>query len=193
MPSPDRKAGSTTPDRLIQAAVSLVAREGMSAATTAAIAQMAGFAEGTLYRHFDSKDDLLIAAYREMKGSIFLEAARGVDPSLPPAERLKRTWLAIYAAYRSNLDAFRFGERFKESPLAEREGGEVSRTIVAMFSELLAEGVASGEFKDLPAELLIALCVAPIYFLLRTETSGRRWHDDELEAAADAILDGWRK
>jgi AcrR family transcriptional regulator len=193
MSSPDRKAASTTRDRLIQAAVGLVAREGMAAATTAAIAQKAGFAEGTLYRHFESKDDLLIAAYREMKASIFLEAARGVDPGQPAPERLKQTWLAIYAAYRADLDAFRFSERFKESPLAEREGGEVSRTIIAMFSELLAEGVAAGQFKNLPVELLIALCVAPIYFLLRTEINHRRWTDGELRAAADAILDSWRK
>jgi AcrR family transcriptional regulator len=193
MPAPHHTAAPTTRDRLIAAAIGLVARDGMAAATTAAIAQQAGFAEGTLYRHFDSKDELLIAAYRQMKGSIFLEAARGVDRRLPPGERLKQTWLAIYGAYRTDLNAFRFGERFKESPLAEREGGEVSRTIVAMFSELRAEGVASGEFKELPAELLIALCVAPIYFLLRTEINLRPWTQRELEAAAGAVLDSWRK
>jgi AcrR family transcriptional regulator len=178
----------------MDAAVRLVAREGLAAATTAAIAAQAGFAEGTLYRHFESKDDLLIAAYRETKSGIFLNATRGaVESGLPPAERLKHTWLAIYAAYRADPDAFRFAERFKESPLMEREGGEVTRQIVAMFSELLAEGVARGEFKHLPVEMLIALCVAPIYFLLRTEIDLRPWTDAELDAAADAILDSWKK
>jgi AcrR family transcriptional regulator len=193
MTTSDQKRTPTTRDRLIKAAVTLGAREGMAAATTAAIAQLAGFAEGTLYRHFESKDDLLIAAYREMKAGIFLEAGRSADAKLSPPERLKLTWLGIYAAYRADIDAFRFGERFKESPLAEREGGEVSRTIAAMISDLVAEGVASGDFKDLPPELLTALSMAPLYFLLRTEINGRRWTNKELNAAADAVLDSWRK
>ena len=58
--------GAATRSKLMQAAARIVSRDGMAAATTAAIAAEAGVAEGTLYRHFDSKDDLLIAAYRQM-------------------------------------------------------------------------------------------------------------------------------
>jgi AcrR family transcriptional regulator len=72
-------AGAATRERLLRAAAGIVARDGMEAATTAAIAAEAGVAEGTLYRHFDSKDDLLIAAYRQMKQEVFVDAAAGVD------------------------------------------------------------------------------------------------------------------
>ncbi len=185
--------GAATRERLLRAAAGIVAREGMAAATTAAIAAEAGVAEGTLYRHFESKDDLLVAAYRQMKQEVFVDAAAGVDISAPPPERLKRTWKAIYLAYRANRDAFAFGQRFVESALAEREGGEAARAIGRLVVDLRRAGVASGDFKNLPADLLANLFLAPISYLLKSEIKGRKWTDTELEAAATAVLAGWKK
>ena len=193
MSTPTTTAGAATRERLLRAAAKLVASDGMEAATTAAIAAEAGVAEGTLYRHFDSKDDLLIAAYRQMKQEVFLDAAGGVDTAAAPAERLKRTWKAIYLAYRSNRDAFAFGQRFAESALAEREGGEAHRAIGRLVSDLRRTGVASGDFKNLPVDLLGNLFLAPISYLLKSEIKGRKWTDAELDAAATAVLAGWKK
>ena len=185
--------GTATRERLTRAAIAIVAREGMAAATTAAIAAEAGVAEGTLYRHFESKDDLLIAAYRQMKNEVFVLAADGVDVAAPPPERLKRTWKAIYLAYRADRDAFAFGNRFMESALAEREGGEAARSIGKIVVDLRRAGIASGDFKNLPADLLGNLFLAPISYLLKTEIKGRKWSDAELDAAATAVLAGWKK
>ena len=185
--------GTATRERLTRAAIAIVAREGMAAATTAAIAAEAGVAEGTLYRHFESKDDLLIAAYRQMKNEVFVLAAEGVDVAAPPPERLKRTWKAIYLAYRADRDAFAFGNRFMESALAEREGGEAARSIGKIVVDLRRAGIASGDFKNLPADLLGNLFLAPISYLLKTEIKGRKWSDAELDAAATAVLAGWKK
>ena len=186
-------AGQVTRAKLMQAASVIVARDGMEAATTAAIAAAAGVAEGTLYRHFDSKDDLLIAAYRQMKQEVFLDAGEGLDTSMAPPERLKRTWKAIYLAYRANKDAFGFGQRFSESALAEREGGEAGRAVGRMVGDLRKAGIASGDFKNLPPDLLGSLFMAPITYLLKAEIKGRKWTDAELEAAADSVLAGWLK
>ncbi|MEZ5937491.1 MAG: TetR/AcrR family transcriptional regulator [Hyphomonadaceae bacterium] len=182
----------STRERLVRAATSIAAREGLAAATTAAIADRAGVAEGTLYRHFPSKDELLIAAYRDMKNRVFIQAAEGVDTSLPPPDRLKRMWRAIYDAYREDPDAFLFGMRFAESGLEKKEGGEAARAIGKMVTDLRRDGVASGDFRKLPADLLGNLFLAPISSLLKSELKGRRWTDAELNAAAEAVLAGWR-
>ncbi len=186
-------SGAVTRERLLRAAISIVARDGMAAATTAAIAAEAGFAEGTLYRHFESKDDLLIAAYRQMKNEVFIKAAAGVDTSMSPPERLKQTWKAIYLAYRTDRDAFAFGQRFAESALAEREGGEAARAIGKIVVDLRRAGIASGDFKNLPVDLLGNLFLAPVSYLLKSEIKGRKWTDAELDAAATAVLAGWKK
>lgn len=185
--------GAATRAKLMQAAARIVASDGMSAATTAAIAAEAGVAEGTLYRHFESKDDLLIAAYRQMKQEVFIDAAGGLDTSIAPPERLKRTWKAIYLAYRANKDAFAFGQRFAESALAECEGGEAGRAVGRMVGDLRKAGIASGDFKNLPPDLLGSLFMAPVAYLLKAEIKGRKWTDAELDAAADSVLAGWTK
>jgi AcrR family transcriptional regulator len=192
MPAPTA-AGAATREKLIRSAMAVAARDGLAAATTSAIAQEAGVAEGTLYRHFDSKDDLLIAAYRQIKGEVFVRSAESVDAGLPAPERLKRTWRAIYNAYRADKDAVVFGHRFAESVLAEREGGEANRAIGKMIADLRRDGVASGDFKKLPVDLLANLFLAPITYLLKAERQGRKWTESELDAAAEAVLAGWRK
>jgi len=192
MPTPALSPGAATRERLVRAAIGIVARDSLAAATTAAIAEAAGVAEGTLYRHFESKDDLLIAAYRQMKQEVFVRSAESVDVSAAPAERLKRTWKAIYLAYRADKDAFAFGNRFMESALAEREGGEAARSIAKFVADLRLTGIASGDFKSLPTDLLANLFLAPINYLLKSEIKGRRWTDAELDAAAEAVLAGWR-
>lgn len=193
MSSATTTLGAATRAKLMHAAAGIVARDGMAAATTAAIAAEAGVAEGTLYRHFESKDDLLIAAYRQMKQEMFIDAAGGLDTTIAPPERLKQTWRAIYLAYRANKDAFAFGQRFAESALAEREGGEAGRAVARMVGDLRKAGIASGDFKNLPPDLLGSLFMAPITYLLKAEIKGRKWTDAELDAAADSVLAGWKK
>lgn len=192
MPTPASSPGAATRERLVRAAIGIVARDSLAAATTAAIAEAAGVAEGTLYRHYESKDELLIAAYRQMKQEVFVRSAESVDVSAPPPERLKRTWKAIYLAYRADKDAFAFGNRFAESGLAEREGGEAARSIAKIVADLRRSGISSGDFKSLPADLFGSLFFAPINYLLKAELKGRKWTDAELDAAAEAVLAGWR-
>jgi AcrR family transcriptional regulator len=73
MPRPGAKAAKksgaqaarTTRDRILDAAMKLVARHGIAGATTKRIADEAGVAEGSLYKHFTDKADLLTALVLE--------------------------------------------------------------------------------------------------------------------------------
>lgn len=179
----------STRDKLLRAAMGIVARDGLAAATTSAIAAQAQVAEGTLYRHFPSKDDLLIEAYRQLKAGILSEATQALNDAAPLGERLKALWLGLYRAYQADADAFAFGQRFKESALARREGGAAHEAIVSTLVRLRDEGVEAGLLKDLPADLMMNLFLAPVSYLLQTELKGRRWTDAELDAAAQAALD----
>jgi AcrR family transcriptional regulator len=65
MRKPGTKAAKTTRDRILDAAHKLVVRHGIAGATTKRIADEAGVAEGSLYKHFADKPDLLIALVLE--------------------------------------------------------------------------------------------------------------------------------
>jgi AcrR family transcriptional regulator len=59
-------AGTSTRDRIIQAATKLFYGEGIRAVSLDAVAEKAGVTKRTLYYHFSSKDDL-VAAYLEAR------------------------------------------------------------------------------------------------------------------------------
>lgn len=59
-----REAG--TRERLLLAAVEVIQKGGFAAASVAAIADRAGVAAGTLYRHFPSKADLFVEVVRSI-------------------------------------------------------------------------------------------------------------------------------
>ena len=56
-------AAMTKRDAICDAALTLFAEKGFEATTTREIAEQAGAAEGTLYRHFDGKADLAQSLY----------------------------------------------------------------------------------------------------------------------------------
>jgi AcrR family transcriptional regulator len=54
-----------TRDRILDAATELIHEVGLAHATTKAIAQRSGLAEGTIYKHFSSKEELFLQVLRE--------------------------------------------------------------------------------------------------------------------------------
>src|SRR5258708_14453597 len=82
-----------TRQRLVRAALELFTTRGYHDTTTPLLAKKAGIAEGTIYRHFDSKEHLLNELYRgaaRWATKLVQDAARapGSPPErLPPAPR----------------------------------------------------------------------------------------------------------
>jgi len=89
-----------TRERLVRAALELFTTEGDHASTTPLIASRAGIAEGTIYRHFESKEQLLNEIYR---AAVRMLAATVADSASTRAcrERLDRIaliWREIASA-----------------------------------------------------------------------------------------------
>ncbi len=64
VPAPRKRDGEATRQKLLRAALDLYTTVGFRGTTTPAIAARAGVAEGTIYRHFTSKEHLLNEVYR---------------------------------------------------------------------------------------------------------------------------------
>lgn len=140
----ERLAGNR--ERILHAARALIAEGGYRNAPVTAVAAAAGVSTGQIYRHFPSKSELFVevlnaAVQREMT---ILRAITTTQASA--AERLRN---AIATFVRRALAGPALAYAFIAEPVesevdAERIRGR--RLFGEVFRQLLAEGVAAGEF-----------------------------------------------
>lgn len=77
---------------LLNAAAETIAEQGMVAAPTSLIAKRAGVAEGTLFRYFATKDELLNELYVHIKEHMSDAISRNYRPAEPMAQRVESLW-----------------------------------------------------------------------------------------------------
>ncbi len=95
---PGRADAARNRARLLDAArVAFSAAEDVEAVSLHRIARAAGVGQGTLYRHFPTREDLLLAVY-ETDVARLVDSAPALLADHPPREALRR-WLAELAAY----------------------------------------------------------------------------------------------
>ena len=127
-----------TRTRLLEAAASLIARHGYTAATIDDIAVAAGVTRATVYLHFRSKSELALKM-REAIGGYDPTFAALVAAAGAPSSDALAAWLAGFAAH---LDAHH------EYALALREAADADRTVRSTLERRRA---------DLAAELAVSL------------------------------------
>ena len=77
---------------LLNAAAEIVAEHGLAAAPTAKIAKHAGVAEGTLFRYFATKDELLNELYVHIKQDMCKALTLNYKPTDPVKSRFQCLW-----------------------------------------------------------------------------------------------------
>jgi AcrR family transcriptional regulator len=152
-----------TRERLMRAAQELIEEAGYSAASVAAIAARAGVAAGTLYRHFESKEELFVELFRavcsreeramraaaEEMGS-GLAVARVEQVLATFAERALRNprlaWALIAEPVDPLVDAERlaYRERYANVVAAELQGAIAAGELPAQNVELTAAALVGG-------------------------------------------------
>lgn len=84
-------------EKLVDAAVETLHRQGYHGCSIGDIAQAAGAPKGSVYNHFSSKEDLAIAALKEYRIRDRSDFAILEDTSISPKERLRRHFNALTA------------------------------------------------------------------------------------------------
>jgi AcrR family transcriptional regulator len=151
-----------TRQRLLAAAQELIEQGGYGAASVIAIADRAGVAAGTLYRHFASKEELFVDVFRSVcaREERAMRAAAAELPADSPAVRRLETVLTRFAerALRNPrlawaLIAEPVDPRVDAERLAYRE------RYAAVIAESLTEGIAAGELPEQNVALTAAALV----------------------------------
>jgi AcrR family transcriptional regulator len=151
-----------TRERLLSAAREVIEEGGYGAASVIAIAERAGVAAGTLYRHFDSKEELFVEVFRSVcdrEVAAMQAAAYGMPPDAAHVDRLE-TVLATFAQRalrRPRLAWALIAEPV--DPLVDAERLAYRERYRELTAAALRAGIAAGELPEQSVELTAAALV----------------------------------
>ena len=193
-PRAPRRDGDATRERLLRAALDLYTTMGFLRTTTPALAEHAGVAEGTIYRHFRSKGHLLNEAYRR--------AHRWGQEALLENDRVRRApeRLALLARQIVGLAAqdpalVRMMLSTGNEPFLDEPSRGARRELMGGLIQLVAMGKSDGQIRSGPAELWAQVWLSVVGFAAERVAAGE-WTPESaptrltLEAAWDAVSAG---
>jgi len=186
-----RRSGAQTRERLLGAARVAFARRGYHATTTAEIAAAAGCSEPTLFKHFGSKQALLVAAIHATGAQLVatLEAPLlpGRDPFEAFAERARSLLLNPSLGELSRLRTFALALS-DEVDLGDAASG--LRTFLNSAAEAVAAGQASGSVRPdlVPAAVAHLVFAVALLFGFRSALDGDEAAAAELAPVVDSLL-----
>jgi AcrR family transcriptional regulator len=190
---PSRRDGEATRARLVRSALDLFTTVGFRATTTTAIAEAAGVAEGTIYRHFTGKEELLNETYRQSQrwgGKILKEAE--AEKGLTVQDRLMRVGRTLVEGAAKDRGTARMFLGAREERHLDEKSRETAKEFRDGLQHIVAMGKSDGLVRPGPADLWAAVWLALIGFAMSRVGSGD-WAADHpqvqltLEAAWDAI------
>ncbi len=173
---------------LQEAAVRLGARNGIEGASIRTIAREAGVTEGAVYKHFQSKDDLIRAAYTTIVDEMARDKAVLVKTNLP-FEHAVRAWVKLtFEYFDGNRDAFTY-VLLMPHRMAETLG-EIYTKQGVLFREFITNAQKKNQACDMETDLAIAIftgCVLNIPRLINEgalEGPAMRYADE----VADTVI-----
>ncbi|WP_284138980.1 TetR/AcrR family transcriptional regulator [Virgibacillus sp. LDC-1] len=192
--------------QIVEAAIELIAEKGYYNTSTSEIARRAGVAEGTIFRHYETKKDLLVAivtpAIANFSAPFFAEkfVKEVFDESYQSFEDL------LYAFIRNRFEFAQSNVPILKILLQELAfHPEIQTTYKQVFGTTVYPAMdhaftyykEKGEIGDLPTDVLIRMIVPTIigFMIDRFMLNPQKDWDDELELrrTVEYILQGIRK
>lgn len=189
--------------RIMEASIKLFSEKGFHGASTSEIAKEAGVAEGTIFRHFKTKKDILISLVAPMVlrfASPFLlkDIKDIIGSDFPLEEQLKQLYKNRLSLVEKNWDRIRliiqevqFHDELREAVVENfvRIGRDIAQAFVQTKMK-------SGELRQLPplpvTRAIISMMIGYVFFkfVLFPEEGMTLDDDREIELMVDIILHG---
>ncbi|HEX8170248.1 MAG TPA: TetR/AcrR family transcriptional regulator [Thermoanaerobaculia bacterium] len=184
------------------AALRVIARKGMAAATMQEIAEEAGVAKGTIYLYFRDRDELVEKTFERAIGELMTRIDAALDTNLPIEEKVRAIMTAHLEFFSENREFFRLylSLRMPEGTAARQRRQKQHcqpqyRARTQKFADALAEGMRRGEVRKAdPYKLALFIIEGSTAVILdRLADDAPAPEQADVELLTGLILDGIRK
>ena len=180
---------------ILKATLELIAEQGFHGTSISQIADRANVNVGSIYYHFDNKDDILNALYIECKTRITQSTLRDCSDDIPADKCIKRMMINNIHYFIENREQLSFIEQYENSPyfaniVLTSEYAEIKKAYEDMYNRYKMQDL----IKDLSSEILQRLLFGSIISLIKyCINNANALEEPTLSVAIEAIWDMIRK
>lgn len=190
--------------KIVAAAVEIFAEKGYAATSTSEIAKKAGVAEGTIFRHYKTKKELLLSIVAPMMAKmiapfVIKDINRVLDKDYDTLEDFLRAMIKNREAFmEKNMLLFRIlvQELPFQKELQEQFKEHIAAKILARMEKIVAHYQEKGEIVVMPSKTVIRLFLSTIFGHLMARffiLSSDEWEDEEeTERTIQFLIKGLR-
>ena len=178
--------GDLTRQRLLRAALELFTTHGYHPTTTPQIARKAGVAEGTIYRHFKSKQELLNELYRGAAKWAVAQVGTNDGPGVAARDKLTTVGRTLVACAAQDPGVIRVLLLTRHGDLLDERSRDAGRDLRRAIEKIVAQGKAEGSVRSGSAELWAGVWLAAVSHALE-KVCGREWAEGH--PASEQVLE----
>lgn len=145
----------TKRQHVLDAALKLFVEKGIEGTTTREIAHLANAGEGTMFRHFESKEDMAWHLFHENLNTFMKHLEEGVAGQPTAKAKVRSMVKDCYDLYETDPVMCSFLLLTEHS--AARRMGEDYRTPITFLVEVIEQGQKTGEVHAMDPQLAAAL------------------------------------
>jgi TetR/AcrR family transcriptional regulator, repressor of fatR-cypB operon len=189
MPPPvRRREPEESPKRaaILEAALDLFVERGFHGTAVPAIAERAGVGAGTIYRYFQSKEELVNVLYRIWKQEIARAIFQDLDLDQPARALFGHYWRQMTAFTRRHPKAFAFLELHHHGSYLDEESKAMEGRFIDFAAALVARMQQAGEVARGPTRVFMVLSYWSFVGVVKSAWQGLFELTDENLAAAES-------
>jgi TetR/AcrR family fatty acid metabolism transcriptional regulator len=148
-------------ERILEAAVRVLARKGFHATRVSEVAKAAGVADGTIYLYFDSKDALLVSLFEDRVERLLAFLDAELPRAAAASDKLRRIielQLGLLESERDLAEVLTVILRHSSKLLKEHAAPKFN-AYLDVIARVVADGQKSGELRDDVAPHLVARAI----------------------------------
>ncbi len=172
--SDEKLATEIRREQIVEAALVLVASQGLSRLSVAAVARRVGLVPSGIYRHFRSKDEILSAMLDLIERRLADNVRAASEESADPLQRLRGVLARHVRFIREGRAIPRIvfaDESFVGNPQRKTRVEQILRTYLGQIGAIVRQGQAEGQFRpDLDPETVAMMMMGIVM------PAGIRWH-----------------
>ncbi len=163
MPRPSKEAVF---EKILTAVVDVVAKKGIAATSVGDVAKAARISAGTIYLHFENKDDMLQKVYLRIKADFHAELMTAANAGTSE-QVIAALWLSFLGFLKSHPQRFLYLEYAGAAQVLT----DAQRAIVAPYqaeiNALVQTALDDGTLRPMPLEVATTLLIGPAMQLAR--------------------------